>query len=175
MCFPAKHTAAGVEVGQSIGKKAAVSPARATLRRPLWSLRCAQQCIHEPVHQASPHLVELKWYVGAELGHVSSTNKRETTHKDFLPLRLQRYLVGPTVSTGKCMRVQAPVPGTRLGNGLRTLPSALLPFLRDTTVLHLQKGPQRSGAGSWDLIPLSGPHMAPGGTGAAGQPPNRAV
>ena len=86
MCFPAKHTAAGVEVGQSIGKKAAVSPARATLRRPLWSLRCAQQCIHEPVHQASPHLVELKWCVGAELGHVSSTNKRETTHKDFLPL-----------------------------------------------------------------------------------------
>lgn len=72
--------------------------------------------------------------VGAELGRVSSANKRETTHKDFLPLWLQRYLVGPTLFTGKCVRVKALIPGTPLGNGLKNLTNVLLPFLRDTMV-----------------------------------------
>ena len=118
---------------------------------------------------------------GAELGAwelnwgVWAPQTRGKPHKDFLPLWLQRYLVGPTVFTAKCVRVKALIPGTPLGNWLKNFSSVLLPFLRHHGVLQLQKGPQRGGAGNRNLSPCSGPHMAPGGIGAVGQAPGRAV
>ena len=156
-------------------EKGSVSPAKATLRHVPWSLRCpAMGSWAGPWSQPTP--------LWSWMGHVSNRNKRETTHKAFLPLWV---LTVPEVSGGSALLhpqgsatgVKAPVPGTPLGNGqwLRGLQLALLPFLRDTMVLQLQSGLGEAGqeAGTWAHGP--GRTWLQQVAGAAGEGPGRAV